>query len=57
MRQKGVVSPRFNVLSSRSIQPSDLWPSHLLDGGPLYPEIFDAVHPMSSPPNPPILQI
>lgn len=48
MRQKGVVGPRFNVLSSKSIQPSDLWSSHLLDGGPLYTENFGGVwHKMS----------
>lgn len=57
MRQEGVVGPRFNVLSSKSIQPSDLWSSHLLDDGPLYPETFDIVHLMSSPLNPPKLEI
>lgn len=48
------MGPRFNVLSSKSIQPSDLRSSHLLHGGSLYP---DVVHPMSSPLNPPKLQI
>lgn len=48
--------PRLSVLSSKSIQPSDLWSFHFLDGGHLYPETFDVVHPMSSPLNPPKLQ-
>lgn len=36
---------------------SHQWSFHLLDGGPLYPETFDVVHPMSSSLNPPKLQI